>query len=56
MLNAYLCCVDSSLISFHEFQSNLYDISDFINDEPLDEVFTMGEFNAYPLERRYKKI
>ena len=48
LFNVYLCCDDASLTSFHEFQSNLQDISNFINDEPLDDILIIGDFNVDP--------
>ena len=46
LLDVHLCCDDASLISLHEFQSNLQDISNFINDEPSDDILIIGDFNA----------
>ena len=46
--NVYLYCDDPSHISLHEFQSNLQDISNFINDEPFDDIIIIGDFNAEP--------
>ena len=53
VLNLYLCCDDSSLISLHEFQSNLQVISNFINDEPFDDILIIGEFNADPFKGNF---
>ena len=50
LLNVYLCCNDASHVSLHEIQSNLLDISNFINDELLDDIFISGDFNADPFK------
>ena len=55
LLNVYLCCDDASLISLHEFQSNLKDISNFNNDEPLDDIYIIGDFNADSFKGRFFK-
>ena len=56
LLNVYLCCDDSSLISLHEFQPNLQDMSNFFNDESLDEIFIIGDFIADPFKGRFLNI
>ena len=56
LLNVYLCCDDASLISLNEFQSNLQDISNFINDEPFDDVLRIGDFYADPFRGRFFNI
>ena len=38
LINVYQCCDYASFISLHEFQSSLQDISNFINDEPFDDI------------------
>ena len=40
LFDVYLCCDDKFLDSLHEFQSNLQDISNFINGEPFDDIGT----------------
>ena len=50
LLNVYLSFDDESLISIHEFQSNLQDISNFINQEHFDDIFIFGVFIAGPFK------
>ena len=50
LLNVYLSCDDAFFIPLHELQSNLQDISNFINYEPLNDVLIIGDFNADPFK------
>ena len=52
----YLGGDDASLISFHEFQSNWQDISNFINDEPCYDICIIDDFNADPFGGRFVYI
>ena len=53
MLNIYLCCDDTFPISLHEFQSSSQNISNFITEEPFDDIFITGDFNADPFKGRF---
>ena len=41
--NVICIYLNASLISLNEFQSNLQDISNFINDEPFDDILIIGK-------------
>ena len=52
LLNVCLCCDDAYLISLHEFQTNLQDILNFINDEPYDDIRMIGDLNSVPFKKK----
>ena len=56
LFNVYLCCDDASLISLHQIQANLQDISYFINNEPFDDILIIGDFNTDPFKGRFFNI
>ena len=45
-----------SFVPLHEFQLKLQDISNFINNEPFDDILIFGEFNAEPIKGRFFNI
>ena len=49
----YLCCDDAPVISLHEFKSKFQVISNFINDEPLDDILIIGDLTLIHLKEDF---